>query len=89
MLTIMFIRRPHVKQCEVCVLSYDLLLYFVQAYLVIESFRRASEQMVSGGGSQKMGGRSATDADTLLRVLCHRTDKDTSKFLKKQYKMPS
>ncbi|KAJ7207695.1 hypothetical protein O6H91_Y482800 [Diphasiastrum complanatum] len=65
-----------------------LTLYSLETYVVIESFRRASEQMVTGTTIQKEGLRSASDADALLRVLCHRTDPDASKFLKKQYKLP-
>lgn len=32
--------------------------------------------------------RSAKDADTLLRVLCHKRDNDASEFLKLQYQLP-
>jgi len=32
--------------------------------------------------------RSARDADTLLRVLCHKRDNDASEFLKLQYQLP-
>ncbi|KAG6556604.1 hypothetical protein Mapa_001545 [Marchantia paleacea] len=65
-----------------------LNLYSLETNIVIDSFKRASEQMASGGSVQRSGPRIATDADTLLRVLCHRLDREASKFLKKQYKLP-
>ncbi|BBN07882.1 hypothetical protein MPTK1_4g07000 [Marchantia polymorpha subsp. ruderalis] len=65
-----------------------LNLYSLETSIVIDSFKRASEQMASGGSVQRSGPRIATDADTLLRVLCHRLDREASKFLKKQYKLP-
>ncbi|CAI0474129.1 unnamed protein product [Linum tenue] len=38
----------------------------------------------SGGGGSKLGG----DTQTLLRILCHRTDPEASQFLKKQFRIP-
>lgn len=66
-----------------------LNLYTLETSIVIDSFKRASDQMVAGTSSvQRMGPRVATDADTLLRVLCHRLDREASKFLKKHYNLP-
>lgn len=39
---------------------------------------------VSQGNRSKLGG----DSNTLLRVLCHRSDSEASQFLKKQFKIP-
>lgn len=62
-------------------------LYSLDTHPVIENLKHASEKMVTGGSSH---GRSKTvnDADTLLRVLCHKMDAEASSYLKKQYKLP-
>eukprot|EP00850_Spirogloea_muscicola_P012569 SM000082S22811 [mRNA] locus=s82:26155:33864:- [translate_table: standard] len=64
-----------------------LNLYSLDTHVVVENFKHASEVMVTSGNSAHRS-RSATDADTLLRVLCHRADRNASKFLKTQYKLP-
>ena len=54
----------------------------------------ASEQISSGLDSlnrnshnhDKMG---LEDAQTLIRVLCHKKDREASKFLKRQYQLPA
>lgn len=48
----------------------------------------ASQQIPNHLEIKKPGRRSATDVDTLLRVLCHKKDKYASKFLKIQYQLP-
>lgn len=63
-------------------------LYSLGTHTVIENLMHASEQAVVGSDSKRYGRKSAKDADTLLRVLCHRSDREASKFLKKQYKLP-
>ncbi|GAB4832155.1 Protein unc-13 [Ancistrocladus abbreviatus] len=50
---------------------------------LIEDLRSASGLVLQGGKS-KLG----VDANTLLRILCHRSDSEASQFLKKQYKIP-
>jgi hypothetical protein len=56
---------------------------------LVENFQVASREMAGSNGAAQSGtSRSATDADTLLRVICHRADRDASKFLKKSYKLP-
>eukprot|EP01018_Ginkgo_biloba_P012594 Gb_03723 [translate_table: standard] len=61
-----------------------LKLYSLETHIVIDKLMHASE----GSDSQRYGCKSANDADTLLRVLCHRSDSEASKFLKKQYRLP-
>ncbi|XP_024542200.1 uncharacterized protein LOC9647607 [Selaginella moellendorffii] len=63
-------------------------LYRLETYVLIENFRKASDRMASGTSVQRTGIRAASDADTLLRILCHRMDDDASQFLKRQYKLP-
>eukprot|EP00897_Mesotaenium_endlicherianum_P006868 jgi/Mesen1/6209/ME000320S05407 len=62
-----------------------LNLYSLETSIVIDSYRRASE---SSGSNGVVRGRSVLDSETLLRVLCHRADREASKFLKKVYKLP-
>lgn len=63
-------------------------LYSLGTHAVIENLMHASEQTVAGSDSKRYGKKSAKDADTLLRVLCHRSDKESSKYLKNHYKLP-
>lgn len=62
-------------------------LYRLDARFVIESLKRASEQMVIGVNPQK-DVKTANDEYTLLRILCHKMDSEASSYLKKQYKLP-
>eukprot|EP00249_Psilotum_nudum_P007988 c20960_g1_i1 orf=699-4043(-) len=64
-----------------------LTLYSAETFFVIDNLRHASEQMASNTNSQR-GVKVVHDADSLLRVLCHRVDNESSVFLKKQYKLP-
>ncbi|GMH05086.1 hypothetical protein Nepgr_006926 [Nepenthes gracilis] len=50
---------------------------------LIDDLRSASGLELPGGKS-KLG----VDANTLLRILCHRNDSEASQFLKKQFKIP-
>lgn len=61
-------------------------LYSQDTHVVIESLKRASEQMIMGDSPQR--GTKSNDADTLLRVLCHKMDSEASSYLKKKYKLP-
>ncbi|GLJ39640.1 hypothetical protein SUGI_0810350 [Cryptomeria japonica] len=65
-----------------------LKLYSLETHAVIENMRHASEQMATGSNAHRNGNKTANDADTILRVLCHRSDSEASNFLKKQYKLP-
>lgn len=40
---------------------------------------------MSQGGRSRVG----ADSETLIRILCHRSDSEASQFLKKQYKIPT
>uniref|UniRef100_A0A1D1XJB6 Envelope glycoprotein n=1 Tax=Anthurium amnicola TaxID=1678845 RepID=A0A1D1XJB6_9ARAE len=40
------------------------------------------------GTSQGIKSRFGADSETLIRILCHRSDSEASQFLKKQYKIP-
>ncbi|XP_043719972.1 protein unc-13 homolog [Telopea speciosissima] len=42
----------------------------------------------SGFDVQANGSKLGADTQTLLRILCHRSDSEASQFLKKQYKIP-
>ncbi|GLJ55952.1 hypothetical protein SUGI_1201130 [Cryptomeria japonica] len=63
-------------------------LYGLKTEVIIESLMHESEHNSIGDDPKRYGSRSSRDADTLLRVLCHRSDKEASKFLKKQYRLP-
>ncbi|KAK4558132.1 hypothetical protein RGQ29_007763 [Quercus rubra] len=71
-----------------------LSLYTLQTGTVIQMLMTASEQISSGLDSlnrnshnhDKMG---LEDAQTLIRVLCHKKDREASKFLKRQYQLPA
>lgn len=64
-----------------------LNLYSLETSIVVENYKHASEAS-PGVNSSRVRGRGPTDAETLLRVLCHRADRGASKFLKKTYKLP-
>ncbi|KAL4602731.1 hypothetical protein ACB092_10G075300 [Castanea dentata] len=71
-----------------------LSLYSLQTGTVIQMLMTASEQISLGLDSlnrdshnhDKMG---LEDAQTLIRVLCHKKDREASKFLKRQYQLPA
>lgn len=48
----------------------------------------ASEHISMELDLQKNGHMGLEDANTLVRVLCHKKDREASKFLKKQYHLP-
>ncbi|XP_044461829.1 protein unc-13 homolog isoform X1 [Mangifera indica] len=53
--------------------------------------RELIEECRAGSGADLQGstrGRLGADTDTLIRILCHRSDSEASQFLKKQYKIP-
>ncbi|PKA58486.1 hypothetical protein AXF42_Ash008773 [Apostasia shenzhenica] len=54
-------------------------LISLETRILIDDLREVSQ----GGRS-----RLAADSKTLLRVLCHRSDSEASRFLKKQFKIP-
>lgn len=50
---------------------------------LIEDLKSAGELDAEGGR-----GKFGVDAKTLLRILCHRSDSESSQFLKKHYRIP-
>ena len=63
-------------------------LYILGTHIVIENLMHSSEQLVAGSNFKIYGRKSTKDVDTILCVLCHRSDGEASKFLKNQYKLP-
>lgn len=61
-------------------LSYD-----PQTRELIEDLRSLSGVDINMQGRQS---RLGADSNTLIRILCHRSDSEASQFLKKQYKLP-
>lgn len=53
--------------------------------MLIQMLMTASELIDMGVSSEQ---RRLEDAQTLVRVLCHKKDRTASKFLKRQYEFP-
>ncbi|CAL5360013.1 hypothetical protein CsSME_00050374 [Camellia sinensis var. sinensis] len=64
-------------------------LFSLQTESVIQMLMSASEHISVGLESCKDGRRCLGDAHTLIRVLCHKKDREASKFLKRQYQLPA
>lgn len=56
-----------------------------QSEMLIQMLMTASELINMGVSSEQ---RRLEDAQTLVRVLCHKKDRNASKFLKRQYELP-
>ncbi|RVX09140.1 hypothetical protein CK203_013912 [Vitis vinifera] len=65
-----------------------LSLFALQTGTVIQMLMTASEHISTGLDSRKHGRLCLGDAQTLVRVLCHKKDREASKFLKRQYQLP-
>lgn len=63
-------------------------LYSMKSSTVIEMLRSASNHISYQPDPMRPRNRSARDADTLLRVLCHKKDNNASDFLRLQYQLP-
>ncbi|XP_015570896.2 protein unc-13 homolog [Ricinus communis] len=52
--------------------------------------RELIDDLKSASGLERQGGggKLGADTQTLLRILCHRSDSESSQFLKKQFKIP-
>ncbi|KAI3727581.1 hypothetical protein L6452_16197 [Arctium lappa] len=71
-------------------LAHQILsLFSLDSESVIHMLMMASENMSTGFGSRISGQRSLDDVNTLIRVLCHKKDREASKFLKLQYHLPA
>ncbi|XP_057510564.1 protein unc-13 homolog isoform X2 [Actinidia eriantha] len=66
-----------------------LNLLSLQTESLIRMLMSASEHISAGEDSHKHGGRFLGDAHTLIRILCHKKDKEATKFLKRQYQLPA
>ncbi|KAM1146114.1 hypothetical protein COP2_039170 [Malus domestica] len=65
-----------------------LNLYSFQTETIIQMLMAASEQISSGLDSHDQSHMRLHNAHTLVRVLCHKKDREASKFLKRQYQFP-
>ncbi|KAI3468779.1 hypothetical protein Pfo_025442 [Paulownia fortunei] len=66
-----------------------LSLFSLQTESLIQMLMASSEHISVGVSSYKNGQRYLGDAHTLIRVLCHKKDREASKFLKRHYRLPS
>ncbi|KAJ9173562.1 hypothetical protein P3X46_016684 [Hevea brasiliensis] len=62
-------------------------LFSLRTETVIKMLMNASEHISVGLDSNKHA-HMLEDAHTLVRVLCHKKDREASKFLKRQYQLP-
>lgn len=60
-----------------------------QTESVIQMLMTSSEHISAGANGRNYGQRYLGDAHTLIRVLCHKKDREASKFLKRHYQLPS
>ncbi|KAJ8767614.1 hypothetical protein K2173_018172 [Erythroxylum novogranatense] len=63
-------------------------LFSLQTESVIRMLMNASEHISIRLDSHKSGHMCLDDAYTLIRILCHKKDREASKFLKQQYQLP-
>ncbi|PQQ21385.1 uncharacterized protein Pyn_17972 [Prunus yedoensis var. nudiflora] len=65
-----------------------LNMYSFQTESIIQMLMAASEQISSGLDSHDHNHVRLNNAHTLVRILCHKKDREASKFLKRQYQFP-
>ncbi|KAH9613563.1 hypothetical protein KSS87_016274 [Heliosperma pusillum] len=65
-----------------------LSLFCLQTSTIIQMLMAASENIATTPQLHIDGHRSLDDVDTYIRVLCHKKDREASKFLKKHYQLP-
>ncbi|GLT40474.1 hypothetical protein SLA2020_146110 [Shorea laevis] len=65
-----------------------LSLFSLQSESIVQMLMSASEHISVGSDLHKHGRLQLEDAQTLVRVLCHKKDGEASKFLKRQYQLP-
>ncbi|KAJ4823461.1 hypothetical protein Tsubulata_019697, partial [Turnera subulata] len=63
-------------------------LFSLQTETIIQMLMKASEHIATGLETRKHAHMRPEDAYTLVRVLCHKKDREASKFLKMQYQLP-
>ncbi|KAL0331303.1 UNVERIFIED_CONTAM: protein unc-13 [Sesamum angustifolium] len=66
-----------------------LNLFSLKTESLIRMLMASSEHISVGVSSHKYGQRYLGDAQTLIRVLCHKRDREASMFLKTHYRLPS
>ncbi|KAL0393499.1 UNVERIFIED_CONTAM: protein unc-13 [Sesamum latifolium] len=66
-----------------------LNLFSLKTESLIRMLMASSERISVGVTSHKYGQRYLGDAHTLIRVLCHKKDREASTFLKTHYRLPS
>ncbi|KAJ8555736.1 hypothetical protein K7X08_013232 [Anisodus acutangulus] len=66
-----------------------LSLFSLRAESVIQLLMTSSEHSSIGLEAHKYGHRHLGDAHTLIRVLCHKKEREASKFLKRHYHLPA
>ncbi|KAL0324333.1 UNVERIFIED_CONTAM: protein unc-13 [Sesamum calycinum] len=66
-----------------------LNLFSLKTESLIRMLMASSEHISVGVSSHKYGQRYLGDAQTLIRVLCHKKDREASMFLKTHYRLPS
>ncbi|KAH6758083.1 hypothetical protein C2S52_023025 [Perilla frutescens var. hirtella] len=64
-------------------------LFSLQAESLIKMLMASSEHITAGVNIYKYGQRYLGDAHTLIRVLCHKKEREASKFLKRHYRLPA
>ena len=78
------------NKLPVTVIMFTLILSLLyQTESVIQMLMTASELIPTGVESHKHRHRHLVDAHTLVRVLCHKKDKEASQFLKLHYQLPA
>ncbi|XP_073055673.1 protein unc-13 homolog isoform X1 [Primulina eburnea] len=65
-----------------------LSLFSLQTQSVIQMLMESSEHISVDTTSPRYAQRYLGDAETLIRVLCHKKDREASKFLKRHYQLP-
>ncbi|KAF3448508.1 hypothetical protein FNV43_RR09221 [Rhamnella rubrinervis] len=73
---------------EAKVAEQILGLYSLQTETLIQMLMTASEQVSLGIDSHDNDHTHLVNVHTLIRVLCHKKDREASKFLKRQYQLP-
>ncbi|XP_061955444.1 protein unc-13 homolog isoform X4 [Populus nigra] len=63
-------------------------LFSLKTETIVRMLMNASEHISMRVDSHKHGHMGLEDAHTLVRVLCHKKDREASKFLKQQYELP-
>lgn len=64
----------------------EMLIIYLQTEFIVQMLMAASENISTRLDSHNHA--YVIDAHTLIRILCHKKDKEASKFLKKQYQLP-